>query len=254
LRKNNISYNYLLKRLSTSIKIIVLIISIVIIFFITGCDLQKLWGYEYESDPTPESAKIYGKVTDIFTGEPIKDVLVTVNNSMTVTDENGNYILYYRYIQDEDRNVPVPTKYTQQHYLQIDSSMVVFPINEINVSLAYASPIIQKICMVDSVYICQAIIYDHQGFEDINSVVANLAYRIPGERYPSLYIKKEMTRVMTDSLNTCSYQVLAPDYFNEYGELMNIYEIYAEDRFGYSDLMSSNDPRASDSLLFPIVH
>ncbi len=220
----------------------------------TGCDLQKLWGHNYESDPTPESAKIYGRVTNKFTSEPVREAVISLKNKMTITDKNGNYLLYYRYTEEEDRNVPVSLKITQQDYLPIDSSMVIFPVNEINVSLSYASPIIQKICMVNSIYICQAIIYDYQGFDNIVSVVANLKYRMPPDRKPSLYLSKEMTRVMTDSLNTSYYQLLAPDLFDEYGDLMDIYEIYAEDSMEYSDLMTSMDPRASDSLLFPIVY
>lgn len=246
--------NYFLRRFSFLFKIFALVLLLVFIFLISGCDLQKLWGYEYESDPTPESAKIYGKVTDNFTSEPVQNAVITIQDKLTTTDENGDYCIYYHYTEEEDRNVPVSVKISHEKYLPGDSAIVIFPVNEINFGLSYASPIIQKICMVDSIYICQAIIYDHQGFDDIISVLANLAYRIPGDRYPSIYIKKEMTRVITDSLNTCCYQVLAPDYFDEYGELMNIYEIYAEDRLHYSDSMTSNDPRASDSLLFPIVY
>lgn len=220
----------------------------------TGCDLQKHWGYNYESDPTPESAKIYGRVTDKLTSQPIRDAVILIQNKMTVTDENGNFRLYYHYTEEEDRNVPVSFKITRQDYFPIDSSIVIFPINEINISLTYASPIIQEICLVDSIYICQAIIYDYQGFDNIVSVVANLKYKLPEDIKPSLYLSRHMTRVMTDSLNTSYYQLIAPDYFDDYGDIINDYEIYAENSMKYSDIMSSTDPRASDSLLFPIVH
>lgn len=247
IKDNKNLYNFL-------INYFIIIFIIVFALFLTGCDLQKLWGYEYKSDPTPESAKIYGRVTNNLTSEPIKDAVITIQNKMTSTDENGNYTIYYHYTEEEDRNVPVSLKITQPNYLPVDSAIVIFPVNEINVGLSYASPIIQKICMVDSIYRFQAIVFDYQGFDDIENVIAHLAYRIPEERYPSLYLDAKMTCVMTDSLNTSYYQLLAPDYFDEYGGLMNIYEIYAEDRLKYSDLMTSSDPCASDSLLFPIVY
>ncbi len=42
--------------------------------------------------PPPGLANLYGKVTDAITGEPIVDVLVTLNGLQVYTDAAGNYI------------------------------------------------------------------------------------------------------------------------------------------------------------------
>ena len=41
--------------------------------------------------PPPGTATLYGVVTDIETGEPIPDVLVTLNGGSTYTDSEGAY-------------------------------------------------------------------------------------------------------------------------------------------------------------------
>lgn len=41
--------------------------------------------------PPPGRANLYGKVTDSVTGEPIVNVLVTLNGMQVLTDAAGNY-------------------------------------------------------------------------------------------------------------------------------------------------------------------
>lgn len=41
--------------------------------------------------PPPGASTLYGIVTDIETGEPIPDVLVTLNGGITYTDSTGAY-------------------------------------------------------------------------------------------------------------------------------------------------------------------
>ncbi len=229
------------------------ILPILFLIFISNCDFEKLSSYQYTSDQIPESVKIYGKVSNRFTFAPVKDAEVSVQNQATVSDENGNYLLFYHFTENEDRNQPVVIKIAKDNYLSIDSSIVVFPENEINAFLYYGSPEIQNICLIDSLGICQAIIHDYQGYKDIVFVEVNLAYRIPGMKYPALYTKMRMNRVMTDSIKTNYYQVKAPVSMTEYGNLMDVYDIYAEDKLKHSDSMSSNEIGASTSLLFPII-
>lgn len=42
-------------------------------------------------EPEPGLANLYGKVADAETGNPIPDVLVTLNGMQTYTDSGGNY-------------------------------------------------------------------------------------------------------------------------------------------------------------------
>lgn len=218
-----------------------------------SCDFEKLSNYNYESDPIPESARIYGKIVNKFTFTPVKNAVISINNQATVSDENGNYVFFYYFTEDEDRNQAVPIKIEKLNYLSTDSSLVIFPETEFNAFLAYGSPEIQNICLIDTLGICQAIVHDYQGYRDLVFVEVNLAYRIPGEKYPSLYTKMRMNRVMTDSLRTSYYQILAPTKMVDYGNLMDVYDVYTEDRLKNSDSMLSTELGASNSLLFPIV-
>lgn len=229
------------------------IVLILMLFLISNCDLEKLSNYKYDNDPIPESAKIYGTLINKYTFSPVAGAHISIHNQSTISDKDGNYVLYYHYIEDEDRNQPVSIRFTQEEYLTVDSSFVIFPENEINAFLPYASPEIRRIGLVDTIGICQAIVHDYQGFNDIASVEVHLAYRVPGEKYPSLYTRMQMERVMTDSIRTNYYQVFAPVSMQEHGNLMNVFDVYAVDRLKYSDTMSSMELAASDSILFPIV-
>jgi len=228
-------------------------IMLIIGVFHYSCDLEKMSSYDYDTDLMTESVKIYGTITNRYTFEPVKDVVVSMQNQSTFTGADGKYLLYYHFTQDEDRNQPVALKIEEPNYNTIDTSIIVFPENEINVFLKYAAPEIKKICLIDTLGICQAIVHDYQGYNDIVFVEVNLAYRIPGNKYPSLYTRTRLTRVKTDSIQTSYYQVQAPLSLDEFGNLMNLYDAYTEDKNKHSDAMLSTESGASDSLLFPFV-
>ena len=225
------------------------IISILLIFVIS-CDLEKLDGYEYTYDPPPESAIFTGTIYNRFTFDPVWNAEINIANQITYSDAQGKYILYYHYNEDDERNEPVKIKISADDYLELDTSLVVFPENQLNAYIKYAAPIIQKIALVDT-NIIQAIVFDYQGYNDIATVRAQYAYRRPGEKYPSLYAESKLTRVFVDSINTSYYESLVARNIVEYGNLMTeVYSVSAEDRNHLQSFMTKLEG-GSDSLIFP---
>ena len=225
--------------MKNSFKSLFFIVSILILFIIS-CDLEKLDGYEYTYDPPPESAIFTGTIYNRFTFEPVELAQINIANQITYSDAQGKYILYYHYNEDEERNQPVDIKISRDNYLDVDTSIVVFPENELNVFIKYAAPIIQRIALVDTFYYLQAIVSDYQGYNDITTVHAQYAYRRPGEKLPSLYVERLLTRVFVDSLNTSYYQSRVDRSIPEYGNLMmDEYSFRAEDRNHLQDFMTS---------------
>jgi len=225
------------------------ILSILFIFLIS-CDLEKLDGYEYTYDPPPESAIFTGTIYNKFTFNPVWNAEINIANQVTFSDAQGKYILYYHYNEDDEKNKPVNIKISADDYLDTDTSLVVFPENKLNVYIKYASPIIQKIALVDSSFI-QAIVLDYQGYNDIATVRAQYAYRRPGEKYPSLYAESKLTRVFVDSINTSYYESRIAPSIDNFGHIMaDDYSVSAEDRVHYEDFVSSL-LAGTDSLIFP---
>jgi hypothetical protein len=145
---------------------------------------------------------------------------------------------------------------TALDYSDVDTSLVIFPENEVNLFSAYAAPIIMNHALVDSicddvecVARCQAIVFDYQGVNDILSVSGKFAYRRPGEKLPSLHTEMRLLRVSFDSTKTAYYQAEVPMSIEGYGELMHIYTVHATDRKSFTD-STSEIFLGSDSLLF----
>ena len=219
--------------------------------FVISCDLEKLDGYEYSYDPPPESAIFIGTIFNRFTFEPVELAEINIENQITFSDAQGKYILYYHYSEDDERNQPVDIKISRDNYLDVDTSIVVFPENELNVYIKYAAPIIQKIALVDTFFIIQAIVFDYQGYNDIATVHAQNAYRRPGEKLPSLYTETKLKRVFVDSLNTSYYECRIDRSIPEYGNLMmENYSVRAEDRNHLQDFMNS-EQGGTNTLIFP---
>jgi hypothetical protein len=143
---------------------------------------------------------------------------------------------------------------TALNYSDVDTSLVIFPENEVNLFSAYAAPIILHHALVDSPQkegfaLCQAVVFDYQGVNDIVSVKGKFAYRRPPEKLPSLHTEMRLLRVAFDTTKTAYYQAEVPMSIEGYGELMHIYTVHVMDRKFYTDATSELF-LGSDSLLF----
>jgi hypothetical protein len=218
-------------------------------FFYLGCDFDKLTGYNHDAEKIPDSAKMYGIIYSKHDSLPIQNALILVGHQATYTDENGQYIFYYYLGADEERNKPINVRITAAQHLPLDTSIVIFPENNLTKILAYAAPIINRIALVNT--ICQAEIFDYQGADDIVQVTGTFYYIRPGERAPSLTTKQPLTRVGDDENNTAFFQAVLAESIPGFGNLMtSSFSIYARDRLAFAD-SSSNLVTGVDTLLFP---
>jgi hypothetical protein len=234
-------------------KLIWVLVIALFLIFVFSCDLEKLSGYDYSYNPPPESAIFTGTIFNRFTLEPVQLSEINIANQVTYSDESGQYILYYHYGEDDEKNKPVDIKISAENYQDVDTSIIVFPENKLNVYLPYAAPIIKKIALVDSFFVIQAIVFDYQGFNDIATVSAQYSYRRPGEKPPSLHLETKLTRVFVDSLNTSYYQSRVDRSIAEYGNIIfEGYSVKAKDRKHNQDFMNDSEG-GTDSLLFPYV-
>jgi len=226
----------------------IIFLSVLILF--TDCDLEKFTGYDYDAPPIPNSARIYGQLTNTFTGEPVEKATIKITEQATFSDENGEYEFYYYLGEDDPRNKPNRMIISAPQYTTIDTMIVIFPENKISKKLEYAAPIIKRIALVGGV--CQAEIYDYQGYENISEVNGKFYYMRPTERVPSLITLHALTRVAVDSPNTGYYQTIVPTELPDYGLLLFTFKIYARDRQAYSDSIS-NTENGVDSLFIPEI-
>jgi hypothetical protein len=231
----------------TKFKYSLIIFSFLIVY---GCDIDKFTGFDHEAEPIPESARFYGSLTNKFTQQPIKDAIIKVGDQATFSDEKGEYEFYYHLKEDDDRNKQTRLIISATNYLPIDTNIVIFPDNEVIKGLAYAAPIIERIVRIDTV--CQAEIFDYQGWADIANVYAEFYYVRSGERVIALTIRVPLQRVDVDTPNTAYFQAFVKTSIDNFGSLVNNFEIYARDRIGYAD-STSNNINGVDSLIFPLV-
>ena len=220
-----------------------------------NCD--NFWGYNYDADPIPNSAPVSGKVTNLFTGEPVYDAKVQVGSQSTRTDENGEYLLQYLYKSDEDRNQPVSITVSATNYFSYSTFRIIYPQNNFfELTLEYAAPLISKAVLVDyygdgETFVCQALVKDYQGIGEISSAIASFLYM-----NTSTNMIQHDNKVMSfhHSLSGIEsyYQVI---YYplTEYPDLSFLQRasIVVTDSSGYHNSAITNST-IPDSLLFPV--
>ncbi len=228
------------------------IITILLVFFIItifSCDFEKFIDSKYDAQPLPTTAKIYGKVFNIFDSQPVDDAQILITNQATFTDTAGNYLFYYYFQGDEDRDKKIPISIKASRYIQLNTNSVIYPTNKLDFHIEYGAPIIQSIARIDS--FCQAIIFDYQGYENIATVTGKFFYRRQGERVPSLITELAMTGYETDSTNIGFFQCKVDTSIPGYGSLIRTFYVYASDKHAFRD--STTYARSGvDTLLFPV--
>jgi hypothetical protein len=218
------------------------------LIFALGCDLEKYTGYRYDSEPLPVTAQISGTVINIFTAEPVSDARIQIGDQTARSDSGGRYLLNYPQTTDNLRGLPVIVEVSADRFYTLDTSIIVYPTTRLDPNLTYGAPAIKRSALVDG--ICQVIVFDYQGAQDISSVLVNFFYRRPGERTPSLKIEKSLSCVMTDSFYYGFYQTIVDTSRPGYGQLINSYLIKATDKEFFSD-STSNTAVEEPTLLFP---
>jgi len=212
-----------------------------------SCDMDKLTGYKHDADPIADSALLFGTIRNKFSLDPVNKATLIIGTQTTLSDTNGEYSFYYHLDQDEERNKPVSIGIVAHNYLPLDSAIVIFPQNEFNSNLEYATPIIKRMVLLNG--ICQAEIFDYQGAEDITEVYGKFYYMRPYERHISLTIRIRMDKIFTDPPNVAYFQTLVDVTLPLYGSLLPNFMIIAKDSLAYTDSVSSSIA-GIDTLLF----
>jgi hypothetical protein len=231
-------------------KLIISFICIIVIYF--SCDIEKFTGSKYEATPIPTTAKIYGKVYNTFDNLPVFNAKIMVDSQSTYTDSSGNYFLNYSLGPDENRNKHIPICCTAPQYQEFNSESVIYPENTININMDYGAPIVQKIARVDT--ICQAIIFDYQGFNNIDSVSGQFYYTPPGVRIPVYTFDFSMEGIEGNSPNIGYFQCFVPTEIDspEQALIHLNYRVTAYDKSGFTD-STSYFHMGVDTLLFPLL-
>jgi len=148
---------------------------LVCLFFISGCDLEKLTSYRYENASGRDSTVISGYIHRMDTGEPVYGARVVVNLRKDLSDSSGYYLLPIQYNDDINRNLPVPFVITAKNFAEYSERLQIIPepITK-SIDLVWAVPIIDKPIVDGSSgdLFASAIITDFQGVETIVLVKA----------------------------------------------------------------------------------
>lgn len=226
-----------------------------VLLMLFGC--EKFVGYNYDADPIPNTAVISGSLSNIFTDEPIIYAQVLVGSQTTKTDQDGQYLLYYAFESDEDRNKPVDVVFSAPNYYTLSKSYIIYPgQNQFDTQLTYAAPLIPQtafvqIDSVDTFLVCQALIFDYQGADDISSVKASFVYFNFVDR-ANFFVELDMGFVERYSDQASFYQVIYTPMEGEEFKFENRCSVIAIDKEDYKCSVTLNlDIQNPDTLLFP---
>ncbi|RMF60567.1 MAG: carboxypeptidase regulatory-like domain-containing protein, partial [Calditrichaeota bacterium] len=120
---------------------------------------------------------IQGTVLNKFTGNSVENALVEINHQSTQTNSRGQFEMLYILTEDDNLNRPAPITVTAENYLPFTTSQVIFPLDTLYLTLEieYGAPIIEAASLPEF-QLCQVIVLDYQGVEDIQSVTVRLTY------------------------------------------------------------------------------
>ncbi len=195
------------------------------------CDSERFTGVNYRAEPIPSEAVIRGQITNVFTGQPIHRAQVTVQERIVETTRDGRFEVPYE-IEAEDRlNRPANVQIIAAQYFRLDTSLVVFPgENVLNAALVYAAPIITASSVTDSIVTAE--VFDYQGQENLQTVIAVGKYWSDTLRVLSEH-PFEMQKIEIIDFNSAKFQTFFPDTVDSSGLLRTTYTIRAVDKDGF---------------------
>ena len=231
-------------------KFVFRIFYLLILIMYISCDTDRYLGYDIEGQELAETAIITGKITNLYDGMPVYQAKVKIGILETLTDHQGDYQIPYILSDDENRNKPVLISISKENYFQFkDSTLIVPAPMSLNFSLRYAAPMITAIARRTHPtnqfqVVCQAIIRDYQGVNNIDSVIAVFSYLNESDKL-NLYKSVMEFKGMLSSIEAY-YQTTV-----EVSNLTTYLWILAKDKDHYSDsLFHSIRPDYPDLFLF----
>ncbi len=218
-----------------------------LLFFI-ACE-ENFWGYNYNAPALINTTRIKGTITDQFTAEPVPAATIGINDQMTMSDENGIFLLNYLLPEDAEPN-KLETGYitvSAPQYMSYSGILLIYPIeNHKDIELTYAVPIVKNAASDGDT--TQAIIIDYQGVEDIDNVSVTFNQLKLG-----VVVRIEFDMIFKGQSDdiTAYFQHVRRDQDDI--EISSWFRITAKDKNGNAhraDFTINPD----DSLLFKLVH
>ena len=162
----------------------------------------------------------------------------------------------------ENRDQPVPVTISAPNYQTLNTSFIIYPEpTRLDFQLVYAAPIIEKNSLLlykgldnEEQEICQAIIVDYQGINDIKEVKASFYYTRK-DNPNSFYFTYPLYLMGTNGGTEGHYQAIIPLIY-KYHQLAwylytDRYELQAEDYEGHiHHIIGKTSKVVPDPLLF----
>jgi hypothetical protein len=225
---------------------------------------EKYINSQTDSNLNDRVIKVSGTVINEFTNQPIKGALVNFGGQDTLTDYLGWFEMRYRLTVDNDRNKPVEMTVLAYNYFDYQQLYYIAPIDyTITARMTYAAPIIKNSVLVRHYFdeqemdlvVVQALVFDYQGADDIDSVGTILYYRNEEDQsfrtsiIPMRFVEKL-------SSNSAHYQAVAIPTYQAIWSIQQNFDVYAEDSQGYSTFVQDApiNPFSGDTLIFPPIY
>lgn len=139
---------------------------------LTACENGRYTGFSYQAQELVKTAPVSGTITNVFTGDPVDAAEVSFEGQIMLTNDQGNYLGRYFLSNDDDANRAVPVTIAADKYFVQDTTLIFLPLaNVLDASLVYAAPIVISAEINDDA-IATAIVFDYQGADNIDVVVA----------------------------------------------------------------------------------
>jgi hypothetical protein len=231
-------------------------------FFLLNC--EKYIGSQTDSNLNDLDIIVTGTVVNEFTNQAIKGALVNFGGRDTVTDHLGKFKLRYRLTVDNNRNKPVEMKVSKQNYFDFNWASIIAPLDfNIAVRMVYAAPIIQNSVLVRHYFVVeemdliviQALIFDYQGADDIDSVGTKLYYQnIEDQTFRTSVVPMRFVEKL--SHNAAHYQAVAIPTYLDIWQIQRNFDVYVVDSLGYSSYVQDSpiNPLSGDTLIFPPIY
>lgn len=216
---------------------------------LTGCDSEKFLNFNYEAERLSKRARVSGVITNKFTGFGVAFARVQIDDQETMSDSAGGYQMEYILSADADQGREIPLRIEAENYHILEMRRVFYPEEtRLDVELEYGAPIVEAAVMVNA-RICQALVFDYQGMDNIATVTVRLHYRDDSNN-----IVQTRDVIMSyrgeEAPGLGRFQADVPaDYPRRDGDFIIV---TALDKDGFSDTLDhSNNLRNPDTFLFP---
>lgn len=149
----------------------------VIPLLILGCNFEKLTGYKYDAQKPDNTVKISGRITNKFTEYGVLDAKIRFGVFETLTDANGEFVIYYQKGEDEDQNRIIPIEVSAYNYYGFADEIMIGELDfYYDIELEYGASMVERVYLttIDSqTSLMNVVVQDYQGFNNISQVTGN---------------------------------------------------------------------------------